>query len=733
MNRPPPSAMPDDVDLAALWRAVADRKSYLFGVALTAGLLTFIALQFVTPLYTSQARILIEHDELGFMRPRAQSANADRRTLLDPEAVASQVQVLLSRDLAYHVVKARKLEDKSEFNTPSGPGAALKKIFVTLGLARAPTRTAREERALDAFEKRLSVYQVAKSRVIAVEFDSWDAQLAAGVANDLAEVYLTWQQKVKLEQTKDATHWLNEQIKTLREEVAASEAAIEKYRSSSGIIAGSNNITLDAQQLSELNSQLILARAQRSEAEARAALIRKMLQEKGDVASAPDVLRSTLIQRLLEQHVRVRRELAELSATLLPSHPRIRQLNSESADLRRQIRQEAKKVVSSLENEAQISGAREASLRSSLDELKTRTSATRADEIKLRSLEREAKANRDLLESYLARYGEANARGDESAVPAHASIISRAHVESEPSFPKKGPVSALVAAAVGLLALAGVIGRELVTGSHGRTNRNQSSGLQYEPREEAWEEPREEAWEEPREEEAEPIPVPCSAAGHKRRRPLRAKSARAAAKIMRGRHAGGLAHNIIVAADNHHANSAQDTIDVGRAMAKTGLEVAIIDFSSSGPGVAGLIGLSNIPGLGELLGGTAQFEDVISADPQGTLQVIPSGVRQHDGVAPEEQVQWHRVHSALSQTYDCVLLHMSLSGAKSLAVALPPERATLMLVTKSKVDAAHLQEVAEYLTGNVETCPDIVTYDGVRRGRQPKVDYGLGGEAALAG
>ena len=719
MNRPLSSNMPDDVDIAALWRAIADRKSYLFGVALTAGLLTFIALQFVTPLYTSQARILIEHDEPAFMRPRAESVNADRRSLLDPEAVASQVQVLLSRDLAYQVVKARKLEDKREFNTPAGPTAAIKKIFVALGLARAPTRTAREERALDAFEKRLSVFQVAKSRVIAVEFDSWDAETAAGVANDMAEVYLTWQQKVKLEQTKDATHWLNEQIKTLRAEVAASEAAIEKYRASSGIVSGSNNISLDAQQLSELNSQLILARAQRSEAEARAALIRKMLKEKGDVAAAPDVLRSTLIQRLLEQHVRVRRELAELSATLLPSHPRIRQLNSESADLLRQIRQEAKKVVSSLENEAQISGAREASLRSSLDDLKKRSSTTRSDEIKLRSLEREAKANRDLLESYLARYGEANARRDASAVPAHASIISRAHVESEPSFPKKGPISALVAAAFGLLALAGVIARELVTGAHGRANLNFLSGFEYEPREEV-------------QERSEPIPV-ASRASRRNGRTLRAKSARAAAKIMRSRHMGGLAHSIIVAADNHHANSAQDAIDVGRAMARDGLEVAIIDFSSSGISVADLVGLPNNPGLGELLAGTAQFEDVINADPQASVQVISSGDRKYDGVGPEEMAQWRRVHEALSQIYDCVLLHMNLSGAKSLAGSFPPEGATVMLVTKGKADAARMEEIAEYLTGSVETCPQIVTYDGARMARKPKGNFGLGREAAFAG
>jgi Mrp family chromosome partitioning ATPase len=86
-------------------------------------------------------------------------------------------------------------------------------------------------------------------------------------------------------------------------------------------------------------------------------------------------------------------------------------------------------------------------------------------EIKLRALEREAKANRDLLESYLARFRDASARHDMAAVPASATIISRAHVSSKPSFPKRGPISALATSATALLALAFVLSRELIVGT----------------------------------------------------------------------------------------------------------------------------------------------------------------------------------------------------------------------------------------------------------------------------
>jgi hypothetical protein len=148
---------------------------------------------------------------------------------------------------------------------------------------------------------------------------------------------------------------------------------------------------------------------------------------------------------------RAQRQLAEPSATLLPSHPRIKQLSSELADVRVQIRAEANKIVKSLEHEAVVAAARETSLRNSLTEVQTQASGMSDAEVKLRALEREAKAQRHLLESYLARFRDASARHDIGAVPAQATIVSRAHASIKPSFPKRGPMGLLIAAANSLI------------------------------------------------------------------------------------------------------------------------------------------------------------------------------------------------------------------------------------------------------------------------------------------
>ena len=467
----------DDVDLATLGAALWRAKGWIVGLALGAGALTFIALSMMRPLYTSEARILIQNEETAFTRPTTEQGSNAYRTALDEQAVQSQVQVLTSRDLILKVVRDLDLTQNDAFMQDAGD-TILARLMKAAGLSRG-TPESEEERAANALAEHLDVYQLSKSSVIALEYTSGDPQLAAKIANTLADVYIAWQREAKIDQTKDATAWLDAQIKALRTATADAEEAVESFKASKGLYAGTNNVTLNAQQLSELNSQLILAEAQESEARARAKLIKDMLAKNGDIDATPEVMSSQVVINLIEQRVLVQRQLAELSATLLPSHPRIQQLRSELADVRAQIRIEAQKVVKGLENQAQVAAAREASLRASLDAAKSRSVGQSDAEVKLRALEREAKANRDLLESYLARYRDASTRHDLGSVPAQAAIVSRAHASVLPSFPRKGPITLLVIAAMALLAIGSVLAKSIIVS--GVPERRERSPMRHEP------------------------------------------------------------------------------------------------------------------------------------------------------------------------------------------------------------------------------------------------------------
>jgi uncharacterized protein involved in exopolysaccharide biosynthesis/Mrp family chromosome partitioning ATPase len=441
-----------DIDLRALGGALARKRGWIILPTLLAAALSITAVNLITPRYKSEARILIDGRDNVFLRPNGE--RNEERTALDPEAVTSQVQLVLSRDLAREIIKKNRLAERPEFDPVLRGISPVKSVLALFGIIRDPFSMTPEERVLDAYFDRLTAYAVDKSRVIVVEFQSQDPELAAQIANSIAEGYLVLQQNARQQQAKSASLWLSGEIDSLRKKVADAEAHVEDFRSKSSLFVGTNNTTLSNQQMGELNTQLNNARGLKSDAESKARLIREMLQS-GKPIEASEVLNSELVRRLSEQRVTLRAQLAEQSSTLLDNHPRIKELKAQLADLERQIRDEAGKISRSLENDARIASGRVESLSASLDQLKKQASSSNGQDVQLRALEREAKAQRDLLESYLAKYREANTRENIDA-PAEGRIISRAIVSNTPAYPKKLPI-VLIATLAALLLSSGLI------------------------------------------------------------------------------------------------------------------------------------------------------------------------------------------------------------------------------------------------------------------------------------
>lgn len=456
---PVAASVTGDLDLHALGQTLYRKRNWIIVPTVLALTLSLVAVNMVTPRYKSEARILIDGRENVFLRPNGE--RNEERSALDAEAVTSQVQLLQSRDLAREIIKKNKLAELPEFDPVLKGFSPLRSLLALIGIGRDPFSLTPEERVLEAYYERFTAYAVDKSRVIVVEFQSRDPELAARVANSIAEGYLVLQQDARQQQARAASQWLSGEIEHLRKKVAEAESRVEDFRSKSSLFVGTNNTTLSNQQMGEINTQLNNARALRSDAESKARLIKEMLQS-GKPIEASEVLNSELVRRLSEQRVTLRAQLAEQSSTLLGGHPRIKELKAQLADLDRQLREEAGKVSRSLENDARIASGRVEGLSSSLDQLKKQASSNNGQDVQLRALEREAKAQRDLLESYLAKYREANTRENIEAAPADGRIISRASVSNTPAYPKKLPIVLIATLATLLLTSGGIATGELL-------------------------------------------------------------------------------------------------------------------------------------------------------------------------------------------------------------------------------------------------------------------------------
>ena len=440
-------------DLRTLGQALVRNRDWIIVPTVLAAVLSIAAVNLVTPRYKSEARILIDGRENVLPRPNGE--RNEERIALDAEAVTSQVQLLLSRDLAREIIKKNKLAEQPEFDPVLQGISPLKSLLALFGIGRDPLSPTPEERVLDAYFDRFTAYAVDKSPVIVIEFQSRDPELAARVANSIAGGHLVLPQNARPEQTKSASQWLSGEIENLHKKVVEAESRVEDFRSKSSLFVGTNNTTLSNQQMGELNTQLNNARALKSDADTKARLIREMLQS-GKPIEASEVLNSELTRRQSEQRITLRAQLAGQSSTLLDGHPRIKELKAQLADLDRQLREEASKISRTLDNDARIAGGRVEELNASLEQLKIQLTSTNGQDVQLRALEREAKAQRDLLQSYLAKYSEADTRENIDAAPAHGRIISHATVSNTPAYPNKLPI-VLIATLATLMLSAGAI------------------------------------------------------------------------------------------------------------------------------------------------------------------------------------------------------------------------------------------------------------------------------------
>jgi uncharacterized protein involved in exopolysaccharide biosynthesis/Mrp family chromosome partitioning ATPase len=665
------SARDGELDLGAVGRALVRKKWWVLGPAIAVAAMTFVGVNLLTPRYKSEARILIEGRENVFFRPDTDRA-MDRDRTIDPEAVTSQVQLALSRDLARQVIKQLKLGELPEFDAALRGVSLMRYSLGFLGLAKDPLAMTAEERVLEAYYERLTVFPVDKSRVISIEFQSADPELAAKVANTIADNYLTMQQTARQDQTRAAGRWLAGEIDVMRKRVGEAEAKVEEFRSKTNLFIGTNNTSLSNQTLGESNRDLAAARSQKADLESKARVIRDLLKRGGPLES--EVINSSeLLRRLNEQRVTLSAQLAEQQSTLLDNHPRIKELKAQIAALDRQIRDEAQRLARSLENDAKIAGARVEQITSSLDQLKLQAATSNEEDVQLRALQLDAKSQRDLLESYLAKYRDATARDSLGAVPPDSRIISRALVSNTAYFPKKMPIVLIATLATLFISAGFVTTGELLAG-----NVYRAEGAPIEPvmaprtvepdAPVAVAEPAAGAvpaakrrWmpalsRKPKPVVEEPVVVAAPPAVAQAAAQPPADDGLTIAEIAAAlREAGETGRKIAVIGIAPGAGTTSTAVALARRLAEQA-RVILIELSLERPSLAAITTDPRMPGVADLVRGTASFGQIIARDRFSKVQVIAAGRVGADAATVYDSERLRIGIEALSRAYDHLII-----------------------------------------------------------------------------
>lgn len=418
-------------DLRELAR-ILRRRFHL--VLLPPTVLAMLALAYVmaaTTLYTATSTVLIDPRRANVVETN-QSVLSNFGT--DDATIESQTLLIQSGAIVERVVRKLKLTEDIEFSPRPGLLDPIRNLFRSSGPSDgAKPEDAARSRSVEILQRRMKVTRQGTTFLVDINISSQSPQKAAAIANAVADAYFEEQVRAKNDATRIAASWLGGQINELKSRVGASEKAVEDFRSANNLTV-SQGVTVNDQQITDLNNKLVAARVQTAEARAKYDQAQQISKSGGDPGGINAAISSEMITKLRTQYADIAKNEAEMSSRYGARHPSVANVRAQLRDTQKLINDEIRRILDSTRHEYDVAKSREASLQQSFDQLQGVSTSSGQAQVRLRELQREAEANRTLYESYLARSKETTAQ--ESLEMPDSRIVTKAGIPIRPSSPK---------------------------------------------------------------------------------------------------------------------------------------------------------------------------------------------------------------------------------------------------------------------------------------------------------
>jgi chain length determinant protein EpsF len=387
----------------------------VFIVALATTVAAATAVSFALPkTYRATASLLVDAKE-------EQSLSNGLPLILPQEKLSylqTQTEIITSKRVARKVGQDLKLAENPDLRKAFDKAAAGGTI---------------EDWIAEELLKRLKV-ETSQSSVIHVTYSSRDGRTSAQIADAFAKAYIDTMLELRVEPTRQAAVWYDEQLKSLRANLEDAQSKLTSYLQRTGIVSADERSDVDSSRLGALSEQVVKAQEQTFQWNAKEQEASKFLERGGSTDQLPEVLDNPLIQRLKPDLLLGEAKLQQLATQYGVNHPQYQRQLSENRSLRAKIDGEARKILAGIRNSARQSRQREANLVSSM-------AAQRARLLELKESRNELTVLRRNVESAEKAYDTAMQRHVVSQVESRASqtnvtLLNAAVVPSRPAQPK---------------------------------------------------------------------------------------------------------------------------------------------------------------------------------------------------------------------------------------------------------------------------------------------------------
>jgi len=304
---------------------------------------------------------------------------------LMPGYMATQVDILKSRNVGLKVVQGLKLADsaqvRADFQAATQGQGSIQHWLADLLL------------------KKLEVTPSRESAVIQISFSGTDPRFAAVIANAFAQAYINTNLELKVEPARQTTVWFESQIKGLRENLEQAQSKLSTYQREKGLIASDERIDVETSRLAELSSQLVAAQSQTFDSTSRQSQSGNALAE---------IEQNPLIQGLKRDLAVGETKLAELGQKVGVNHPQYQRAQVEVEALRTELNAEMKVVTRTVGTTAKVAKGREADIRASLQAQKGRVLSLKQQRDEASVLIREVENAQRVYDTALQRFNQSS-------------------------------------------------------------------------------------------------------------------------------------------------------------------------------------------------------------------------------------------------------------------------------------------------------------------------------------
>lgn len=445
---PTPPGMLAGFSVLELARLLWRRKIAIVSAGLICACAAVMIGKSLAPKYSATAQLYVDPRELQLvdreLTPRAQDTSGLAMV------VESQARLITSNSVLLQVIRDTKLDKDPEFGGGNARGA----LASLLGLFGIDIKSGGDPRlgvmaALETLQRHINVKKTDRTFIVDIDVWSHDPAKAAMLANAISRAYLAESKNSQASAARRATTDLSGRLKELQERLRDAENALATYKAQNNFV-GTQDTLISDQQLSASNQRLAAARALTLDAQAKYDQIAASRRASTDAGAIPEALQSPTIANLRAQYAEARKRQAELTSELGPRHPALRQAEKQVDDLRRNINEEVDRFAQSARNDLTRARDYESSLNNALEAQKRQSVQLSQASVRLRELEREVEASRDVYQSFLKRSRETEEQ--ESLNTSSARVIGEATVPQRRTFPPAMSMIAIVGFMLGAFA-----------------------------------------------------------------------------------------------------------------------------------------------------------------------------------------------------------------------------------------------------------------------------------------